>query len=99
MRHRLQLYHPGAVAESADATDLKSVDGDIVRVRPPPAPQSKTAVAHNLIPIKRSQGFLRALGYTQRESNYRGVRIHIDCSELIINHKSFIRTKPVLHLS
>ena len=28
-----------AAAESADATDLKSVDGDIVRVRPPPAPQ------------------------------------------------------------
>jgi len=27
------------MAESADATDLKSVDGDIVRVRPPLAPQ------------------------------------------------------------
>ena len=40
-RHGLQLAHPGAVAESADATDLKSVDGDIVRVRPPPAPQIK----------------------------------------------------------
>ena len=26
------------MAESADATDLKSVDGDIVRVRPPLAP-------------------------------------------------------------
>ena len=25
----------GAMAESADATDLKSVDGDIVWVRPP----------------------------------------------------------------
>ena len=28
------------MAESADATDLKSVDGDIVRVRPPLAPQN-----------------------------------------------------------
>ena len=32
------------MAESADATDLKSVDGDIVRVRPPLAPQSDTPV-------------------------------------------------------
>jgi hypothetical protein len=30
------------MAESADATDLKSVDGDIVRVRPPLAPPSST---------------------------------------------------------
>ncbi len=30
------------MAESADATDLKSVDGDIVWVRPPLALQKKT---------------------------------------------------------
>ena len=32
------------MAESADATDLKSVDGDIVRVRPPLAPQYSSAL-------------------------------------------------------
>ena len=30
--------YAGAMAESADATDLKSVGGDTVRVRPPLAP-------------------------------------------------------------
>ncbi len=34
----IKLNLRGAMAESADATDLKSVDGDIVRVRPPLAP-------------------------------------------------------------
>lgn len=45
----------GAVAESADATDLKSVDGDIVRVRPPPAPQEEEIhfYAHGCLFIRR----------------------------------------------
>ena len=33
-----KIRNVGAMAESADATDLKSVDGDILRVRPPLAP-------------------------------------------------------------
>ncbi len=33
----------GAMAESADATDLKSVGSDTVRVRPPLAPQNVIA--------------------------------------------------------
>ena len=32
-------FHPGAVAELADAVDLKSSGSDTVWVRPPPAPQ------------------------------------------------------------
>ena len=38
------------MAESADATDLKSVDGDIVRVRPPLAPQQPFPITNEGTP-------------------------------------------------
>lgn len=45
-RYNIAEYsETGAMAESADATDLKSVDGDIVRVRPPLAPQNTVYTA------------------------------------------------------
>lgn len=39
MKSYSKILPAGAMAESADATDLKSVVGNNVRVRPPLAPQ------------------------------------------------------------
>jgi dGTPase len=44
----VQAVKCGAMAESADATDLKSVGSDTVRVRPPLAPQNVIARLSNL---------------------------------------------------
>ncbi len=54
------------VAESADATDSKSVGSDIVRVQvPPPAPkktaQPQAAVLFSLVPIAKTQNPLLLL--------------------------------------
>ena len=50
IQFKVEYALPGAMAESADATDLKSVGGNTVRVRPPLAPLFHTVIASGIQP-------------------------------------------------